>query len=102
MTPGVAGSEGIINGHDSLESTAGEMDGARITGGDVAQLVLDRDGEAIGHARRDRRRISGDNERGRRCRINYHSSVAGDGACNRVAGGDGLAAGGLEDDSGET
>ena len=82
MNPGVAGSEGIINGHDSLESTAAEVDGARITRGDVAQLVLGRDGEAIGNARRDRRRISGDNERGRRCRISHHSSVAGDGGGN--------------------
>ena len=49
--PGVGGRERVVGGQPGLDVGAGEMDCARIAGGDVAEGVEGRDGEAVGDAR---------------------------------------------------
>src|SRR5207248_154615 len=94
---GVGGDERVVGRQGGLRVRAAEADRAGVAGGGVAEGVAGGHRDVVGHAGRGRRRVAADHERTRRGRVDGDARLrAGDVGRQRVRGGDGPAAGGLE------
>src|SRR5438874_12170455 len=98
MDAGVAAGERVIGRQDRLAIATCKRHGAAISAGRVAEGVLGGDGEVMGSSSRGRNGIAADYEALGSGRVDGHGSAAGDRTGDCVGAGDGLAAGGLEND----
>src|SRR5439155_300967 len=89
--------ESVVRRQDGLSVAAGEVNRAGVARRQIAVGILGGEGEVASYPRRRRRREPGNDQAASGRGVDGGTSLrAGDGICDRVSGGQGLAAGGLE------